>query len=562
MNPLLQTHFDTALEHPNGIKKLRELILTLAMQGKLVEQNPNDQPASVLLKEIQAEKARLVAEGKIKKSETLSSKMIEELPCNLPKNWEWVRLKDLGFFTGGKTPSTNNSKFWNGNIPWVSAKDMKSEFIRDSEDHITEAGLATGLMLIPENSILMVVRSGILRRTFPVGINKVECTINQDLKALILHRKDLGIYIMLMLKGFEGFILGKLSKTGMTVESLTVEEFMNQRFPLPPLAEQKRIVEKIGELFALCDELERLKQSKDTKRKDLHQSVISQMLEAETHSDFQRHFEFLTTHFHELYAVKENVKELRKAVLQLAVMGKLIPQDPKDQPASELLKEIQAEKARLVADGKIKKSEALPPVKEEEKPFAIPKGWEWVRLGECIEFTNGYTFKSNEFQSSGIGIVKIGDIANGKVTKEKMDYVDKSFLTNLDSKFQVKRDDLLIAMSGATTGKLGFNFSDEIFLLNQRVGKISTIKLNKKYLYNYLSTQIEKNLSISSGSAIPNLSTEQINSTPFPLPPLAEQKRIVEKVDQLLALCDMLEEGIGKAEEKRGEILEGMVRVS
>ena len=253
---LLEQHFDTAFDTPDGIKKLRELILTLAMQGKLVPQDPDDQPASELLKEIAAEKARLIKAGKLKLSGKKSTSSMNKAMENVPSGWISLPLSELGFFFGGKTPSTHKSNFWNGLIPWVSAKDMKSDFILDSEDHITEEGLNSGLTLIPPNSVLMVVRSGILRRTFPVAINMVPCTINQDLKALIPFADSYANYLIIMLKGFESFILTKLAKKGMTVESIVFDEFASALFPFPPIAEQKRIVARVEQLMALCDKLE------------------------------------------------------------------------------------------------------------------------------------------------------------------------------------------------------------------------------------------------------------------------------------------------------------------
>jgi type I restriction enzyme, S subunit len=249
----------------------------------------------------------------------------------------------------------------------------------------------------------------------------------------------------------------------------------------------------------------------------------------------------LEKHFDVAFAAPDGIKKLRELILTLAMQGKLVPQDPNDQPASELLKEIEAEKKRLVKDGKIKQPKPLPEIKPEENLSDLPHGWKWVRLGEIIIFTNGYAFKSDLFQATGIGIIKIGDISGGLVSKNKMDFIDGTYIKEIDDKFQAKLGDLLIAMSGATTGKLGFNKLNEVFFINQRVGKIEPILNDKNYLYNFLSTQIQKNLTISSGSAIPNLSTEQINETLIPLPPLAEQRRIVAKIDELMARCDELE---------------------
>jgi type I restriction enzyme S subunit len=235
------------------------------------------------------------------------------------------------------------------------------------------------------------------------------------------------------------------------------------------------------------------------------------------------------------------IKKLRELILELAVRGKLVPQDPNDEPASELLKRIQAEKAKLIAEGKFKKAKPLSEITNDEQPFELPQGWEWVRLGEAIDYVNGFAFSSKDFVTQGIGVVKIGDIQQGKIEPEFMSRVSKDVVDGVDARFQVINGDLVIAMSGATTGKLGFNDTEEIFYLNQRVGKIVPFIISKKFLYFDLTTKIADNLKKSFGSAIPNLSTEQINAIVTALPPIEEQHRIVAKVDELMALCDQLE---------------------
>ncbi|NWA60690.1 restriction endonuclease subunit S [Pantoea sp. B9002] len=237
------------------------------------------------------------------------------------------------------------------------------------------------------------------------------------------------------------------------------------------------------------------------------------------------------------------IKKLRELILELAVRGKLVPQDPNDEPVSELLKRIAAEKAELVKQGKIKKQKTLPEISEDEKPFELPEGWEWGRVGDIAIFTNGFAFKSSDFKDDGVGIVKIGDIDSaGFISTENMSYVDQSVVENLPLDLEAEPGCLVIAMSGATTGKLGFNTTNKIFFLNQRVGKISPLLMNKYYLYYYLSTKIAENLSISMGSAIPNISTIQINNIIIPLPSEREQQIIVDKINELIFLCDQLEQ--------------------
>ncbi len=240
----------------------------------------------------------------------------------------------------------------------------------------------------------------------------------------------------------------------------------------------------------------------------------------------------------ELYGIKK----LRELIFELAVRGLLVPQDPNDVPASELLNKIEEEKSRLVKEGKIKKQKKLSEIEEDEKDFDLPKGWQWVRLGDIADFVNGYTFKSSDFKSEGIGIVKIGDIQNGTISVDSMSRVDERIVSDLNSSLAVNKGDMLIAMSGATTGKLGFNQTNEVFYLNQRVGKITPYQIISRFLFYPLSTKIEENLSKSMGSAIPNLSTVQIKNIVFGIPPAVEQHRIVVKVDELMVLCDQLEQ--------------------
>lgn len=237
------------------------------------------------------------------------------------------------------------------------------------------------------------------------------------------------------------------------------------------------------------------------------------------------------------------VAKLRELILTLAVQGKLVPQDPADEPAGVLLQKIRAEKDRLIAEGKIKRDKLLAEIAEEEKPFELPQGWEWVRLDAISEFANGFAFPSGQFSndSTGVGIVKIGDIQDGEVTTNGMSYVSQEYAKTIDMSFRVAPGDMLIAMSGATTGKLGFNSTGSHFFLNQRVGKITLYFIDQQYAYSYLRTKVAENLAISAGSAIPNLSTAQIKNIVFPLPPLAEQSRIVTRVEELMRLCDALE---------------------
>ena len=240
---------------------LKKSILQEAVQGKLVPQDPSDEPAEALLERIRAEKQRLIKEGKIKKGkhesvifrrdnshyEKRGSEEVcidDEIPFEIPENWAWARLSSFGVFSSGKTPSMSNPQFWNGNIPWVTSKDMKRPVITDSEMHISELAAST-MQLYPTDTLLLVARSGILKRLLPLCKLGIDSTINQDIKAFSLYDIELSEWLFYGIKAFEPFILKELVKSVTTVESLKFDEFAAMLIPVPPLSEQRRIIAAI-----------------------------------------------------------------------------------------------------------------------------------------------------------------------------------------------------------------------------------------------------------------------------------------------------------------------------
>ena len=317
--------------------QLRQSILQAAVQGKLVLQNPQDEPASELLKRIQTEKSHLIKNGKIKKEKPLPSVSEEEKPYDLPDGWEWCRLGNVILQNiGGGTPSKSVSEYWNGDVPWASVKDLSGKYLSSTRDRITKKGLLNSTSnLIPSGNVIVCTRMGLGK----ISINTIKLAINQDLRALFVSKYINIHYFIYYYQGLS--IVG----SGMTVKGITIDELNNLFFPLPPLAEQQRIVAKVDELMTLCDELKAVEKELDSLEANL--------------ADY-----------------------LPKSILQAAVRGKLVPQSIHDEPASELLKRIQEEKSCLIKAGKLKKEKPLPPISEEEKPYDLPDGWEWCRVGD------------------------------------------------------------------------------------------------------------------------------------------------------------------------------------
>ncbi|MCM3128106.1 restriction endonuclease subunit S [Paenibacillus sp. MER 78] len=260
------------------ISHLRESILQQAIKGDLVPQDPNDEPASVLLERIEAEKGQLIKEKNIKKEKPLPTITEDEIPYELPQGWKWVRLGELGANQGGATPSKSNPHYWEGEIPWISPKDMKQKYLINSIDKISADALSntSSLKLISTNSLLFVVRGMILAHSFPVSVNRVQLCINQDMKSLTPHFKEISEFVYVVLKGRKNAILQLVEKSTHGTCRLNTELLFNLLVPLPPLNEQRRIVEKVDQLMALCDNLEKTVEQSKLDSEMLMQSVIQE----------------------------------------------------------------------------------------------------------------------------------------------------------------------------------------------------------------------------------------------------------------------------------------------
>ncbi|MGN5595364.1 restriction endonuclease subunit S [Stutzerimonas nitrititolerans] len=555
MTALLTDNLPLLAGAPNGIKKLRELILELAVRGKLVPQDPNDEPASELLKRIAEEKARLVAEGKIKKQKRLAGIEEEKRPFELPVGWEWSRLGELAVIRGGCTPSMSKSEFWGGDIPWVSPKDMHAGDVAGSELKVTPLALEkSSLELVPVGSILLVGRSGILRRKLPAQLTAVPCTINQDLKAISPFQPLLPKYVQLMLLGTERLILLEDVKQGTTVQSIVYDKLFSRLFGLPPLPEQHRIVAKVDELMALCDRLEARQADAESAHAQLVQALLDSLAQARDARDFAQSWQRLAEHFHTLFTTESSIDALKQTLLQLAVMGKLVPQDPNDESASEMLKRIAEEKALLVAEGKIKKQKSLPPIKESEKPADLPGGWEWVRFGCLLDFQGGgqppKSHFSDELKPGYVQLIQIRDLGE----RPQPVFIKRE----LASKFCTPSD-IMVGRYGASVGK--------VFWGKEGAYNVALVKMidehrvfSKEFLFQLLKSPIGQGyFSGISRSAQDGFNKSDIEQKLVPLCSITEQHRIVAKVDQLMALCDQLKARLNQARQVHEQLANALV---
>ena len=273
------------------LKKLRQAILQEAIEGKLTadwrKKNPDlisgENHALKLLETIKLEKDKLVKEGKIKKSKPLDPVTDDEKPFNLPGGWGWCRPVELGMFSGGGTPSTHIKEYWNGDVPWITPKDMKVDNIVASKINITEKGIQnSNTTFLPVNTLIFVVRSGILKHTIPISLTKVPATINQDLKSWTLFVPEMASFLQINIKGNEGRLLREVIKKGMTVESFDFDKFKTCLLPLTSIAEQSAIVERVDKLMTMVDELEKQVTERKEQSEMLMKSVLKEAFEGKT----------------------------------------------------------------------------------------------------------------------------------------------------------------------------------------------------------------------------------------------------------------------------------------
>lgn len=533
-----------------GIKKLRELILELAVCGKLVPQDPNDEPASELLKRIAAEKAELVKQGKIKKQKPLPEISEEEKPFELPEGWEWVTLATVGEIVGGGTPKSDNPQFWAKNgIKWITPADLyglKGKYITSGARDISPAGLSnSSARLMPKGSVLFSSRA-------PIGyvaIADAELSTNQGFKSCVPYIKESAEYIYY-------FLLASAKKIDAEASGTTFKEVSGAivskiLLPLPPLSEQLKIVSRANELMSLCDQLEQQSLTSLDAHQQLVETLLGTLTDSQNAEELAENWTRISEHFDTLFTTEASVDALKQTILQLAVMGKLVPQDPNDEPASELLKRIAQEKAQLVKEGKIKKQKSLPPISDEEKPFELPEGWEWSYLSDIGILARGRSKHRPRndptlYADGTIPLVQTGDVArsNGCINTYSALYnqlgLSQSKLWNKGTLC------ITIAANIADSGILNFDacFPDSVVGFTPYENEIPVLYFH--YFMMTIKSTLEK---FAPSTAQKNINIDILSQLFFPCPPLEEFHRIVDKVQNLLSVCDVLRAYIQSAQQ-------------
>jgi len=476
-------------------QQLRNSILQEAIEGRLVPQDPNDEPASELLERIREEKKRLVKEGKLKKKDLEETPISEdEKPFEIPESWEWVRLNNIIF---PPKYGTSNKSSLQGEVPVLRMGNIqdgeivfdKLVFSNNQTDNDKYNLIAGDLLFNRTNSAELVGKTGIYR-----GQQKA---IYAGYLILLRPIGTNSEYLNYVLGSSYARSYCKEVKTiGVQQCNINAEKISTFVIPLPPLAEQKRIVAKIEELLPKVEEYGKAQDALDKLNEELPE-------------------------------------KLKKSILQEAIEGRLVPQDPNDEPASVLLNRIREEKKRLVKEGKLKKKDLEEtPISEDEKPFERPESWEWVRMQDVIEFVNGRAYKRDELLDKGkYKVLRVGNF----FTNESWYYSD---LELPDEKYCYK-DDLLYAWSASFGPKI-WDGDKTIFHYHIWNVKYNKNILFRDYLFYFFLIDKESIKSATTGSTMVHVSMENMKPRLLPLPPLAEQKRIVAKIEEVFAEIDKL----------------------
>lgn len=558
---MLLSNLNLLATAPGGVARLRELILTLAVQGKLVPQDPADEPASVLLRKIRAEKDRLIAEGKIKKDKPLAEIADEEKPFELPVGWEWVRLGDVQLFTNGY--AFKSVQFTDAGVGVVRIGNVH-------QGAITEAGMAClPDALAAEIDGQFFINPGDLVITMT---GDVKLGFNRTAKQFLLNQRVGKIRPLLVSADYLVFCLTLVADqkiadaSGSVIPNVSTGEINATPFALPPLAEQSRIVARVEELMRLCDALQAKGQLEATQHAQLLSTLLGTLTASATPDELANNWQRVAQHFDLLLDRPQAIDALEQTLLQLAVRGLLVPQDPTDEPASVLLQKIRAEKDRLITEGKIKKDKPLPPVTDEEKPFALPVGWEWVRFGEYFfELCTGpfgSVIHKEDYVEGGVPLINPSHMIGGRISHDPSVSVSLEMSIQLRA-YRLSPGDVVLARRGevgryalvteAQDGWLCGTGSFFVKLHDSCNREFFGLVLEDPDLRRHLQGE-------SVGSTMVNLNQRILVETSMALPPLPEQSRIVTRVTELRRLCADLRQRLAEREAVQARLAEALVQ--
>jgi type I restriction enzyme S subunit len=537
--PLVR-HFDLIAQAPGGVARLRELILTLAVQGKLVPQDPSDESASELLKKIRTEKDRLIAEGKIKRDKPLAEIADEEMPFELPSTWSWCKGREIFNVIRGVTYQKTDARetFTEDHLPLLRANNIQATINLDDLVYVPRQ-LVSDDQRLRKGDYLVCLASGskkLVGKAAPFT-SDLACSFGAFCGVIrpISELDFLSIYLSSPL--YRDTV--SAASAGIGINNLKGTSLLGLDIPLPPMAEQSRIVTRVEELMQVCDALEASGQLVAKHHVQLVNTLLGTLTQSETPEALADNWQRIATHFDVLLDRPEAVDALEQTILQLAVRGLLVPQDPTDEPASVLLQKIRSEKDHLIAQGKIKRDKPLPPITDDEKPFELPEGWEWARLEQASLTIIDCPHSTPKFVERGRLCLDTNSFKQGKLLQHKLRFVDEGTFSDRNARLVPEPGDLVFAREGSVGESVLIPDGVEA-CLGQRVMLFRFSKqVSKEFLQQTISSPsfLSALLALHKGIGAKHVNVGDMRLAPVPMPPFAEQLRIVSRVNELRSLC-------------------------
>lgn len=531
-----------------GIKKLRELILELAVRGKLVPQDVSDEPAGELLKHIAVEKAQLITETKTKVKKSFLEITEDETPFVLPEGWGWVRLDSICNINGGF--AFRSSQYDEEGVRVIRISDFDEKGFKDEKIVRHQYSDLLEPYVLEVDNILMAMTGGTVGKSLLVSSLHEKMVVNQRVATIKISSRISSRFISCALQiSTVQRVIHKAKNS--TNDNISMSDIKGFFIPMPPVAEQHRIVAKVDELMTLCDQLEQQTEASLDAHNLLVDTLLTTLTEARDAKELSDNWARLADHFDTLITTDYAVEQLKQTILQLAVQGKLVPQDPNDEPASELLKRIAAEKEQLIKNKKIKKQKPLPEITDEEKPFELPPSWEWERLGNISHLITDGAHHTPTYISSGIPFLSVKDMSSGVLNFSNTKFISKNQHEELSKRCSPKKGDLLLTKIG-TTGvpiiidtDIEFSIFVSVALIKFPVGKLSGNFLSQLIKSPVVKQQSEEG---TQGVGNKNLVLKTIAAFKMVIPPLDQQHRIVAKVNELMIICDQLQTRLNDAQ--------------
>jgi type I restriction enzyme S subunit len=564
---LLLQAFDRFAQAPGGVARLRELILSLAVRGKLVPQDPSDEPASVLLQRIRAEKERLLAEGKIKRDKPLPPISEQEKPFDLPEGWEWVRLSDLTQKIGaGSTPLGGREVYVSKGIKFLRSQNVWNDGLRlDGVAYIkpeTHAKMRSTVVI--SNDLLFNITGASIGRCAVVPVDFDEANVSQHVTIVRTVSPALNAFLhkVLVSRHVQQAVMDV--QVGVSREGLSIAKLGLFLTPLPPVEEQSRIVTRVDELMRLCDALEAKGQLEAEQHTRLLDTLLSTLTDSATPEELAANWQRVAEHFDLLLDRPEAVDALEQTILLLAVRGLLVLHAATEEPAIETLSRLLAKRTNEERDSTKTRADRGEAASEEERPFVLPPGWVWAQAQDLTAPSTIITYGvlKPEWVDVGVPTVRVQDIQAGSIL---VDQVGQCSTARAEKFVRTKlsEGDLLIAKDGATLGKTAFvPKSLEGGNITQHVLRFSIASI---FDHDYVRLVIDSPhgqawmRGETQGVALPGVNVGDFRRMPIPLPPVAEQARIVARVTELRRLCADLRQRLAASQATQFRLAEALV---